>query len=88
MHLAGITAHPSGEWITQAARNHLTDLYEHTHRLRFLIRRPRRDDLPYWSTARRTQRHRPPDHDIPFGHQSGAGPVVPVSSGVNHFTQR
>jgi putative transposase len=35
--LAGITAHPSGEWVTQAARNLLMDLEQWAHRLRFLI---------------------------------------------------
>jgi len=38
VHLAGITAHPSGEWMAQAARNLLMDLDDHAHRLRFLIR--------------------------------------------------
>jgi hypothetical protein len=38
VHLAGITAHPTGEWVTQAARNLLIDLDEQAHRLRFLIR--------------------------------------------------
>src|SRR5947207_2360214 len=38
VHLAGITAHPTGAWITQAARNLLTDPDEQAHRFRFLIR--------------------------------------------------
>jgi putative transposase len=38
VHLAGITAHPTGVWVTQAARNLLTDLDEHAQRFRFLIR--------------------------------------------------
>jgi putative transposase len=38
VHLAGITAHPTGAWVTQQARNLLMDLDHHVHRLRVLIR--------------------------------------------------
>jgi putative transposase len=37
VHLAGITAHPTGAWVAQAARNLLLDLDEHVDRFRFLI---------------------------------------------------
>jgi transposase InsO family protein len=38
VHLAGITAHPTGAWVTQAARNLLMDLDGHAQRFRFFIR--------------------------------------------------
>jgi transposase InsO family protein len=34
----GITAHPTGAWVAQQARNLLTDWDEQAHRLRYLIR--------------------------------------------------
>jgi transposase InsO family protein len=38
VHLVGITAHPTGAWVAQQARNLLMDLDEQPHRFRYLIR--------------------------------------------------
>ncbi|HZD00973.1 MAG TPA: helix-turn-helix domain-containing protein [Actinomycetes bacterium] len=38
VHLAGVTAHPDGAWITQQARNLLLALGERCRRVRFVIR--------------------------------------------------
>jgi putative transposase len=57
VHLARITAHPTGAWITPAARNLLMDPDEHAGRFRFLMLK-RESPLHLPAHARRVVRTR------------------------------
>jgi len=52
VHLAGITAHPTGAWVAQQARNLLMNLEGQADGLKFLIRTGiRSSPLPAWHTG-------------------------------------
>jgi putative transposase len=46
VHLAGVTAHPNGRWVTQQARNLLLRLEDQGRRVRFLVRGRDAEVLP------------------------------------------
>jgi putative transposase len=63
VHLAGITAHPTGEWVTQQARNLLINLEGQADGFTFLIRNPGRQ--VHRGVRRRVHGGRRADHQEP-----------------------
>jgi hypothetical protein len=63
VHLAGITAHPTGAWVTQQARNLLIDLEDHADR--FSLLDPRPGQQVHRRLRRRVQRRRHPHPPLP-----------------------
>ena len=62
-HLVGVTAHPTGTWTTQAARNLLMDLADRATTITFVLPEPR---LPVQQSVRRCLHGgRHPDSDQP-----------------------
>jgi len=88
VHVAGITAHPTGAWVTQQARNLLMDLGDRVEQFRFLIRD--RDtkfthtfDAVLQATDIRTARHRTPRSPKPTptaGSPRRTDPRIPAGS--------
>jgi hypothetical protein len=85
LHLGGVTAHPTGPWAVQQARNLAMELGDRLDPLRFLIQ----DRDPLFPAAFATDFAKPGTAQSPTGRASCAGPapiVLPPAHGARDWS--